>query len=113
MMAIVLGPAGPPNVEAKRPTSATLTTSATMSATREPREANTPLARSTRPESPPAMSDATLPADTKTADVLSNGGQLKINRPLVRAAIAAHRPVLTAVTGHRQRVPARALRREG
>jgi hypothetical protein len=55
---------------------------------------------------------ATLPADRKAGEVLSNGGDLKGSRPLLRGALAAEPRIRSVVTYHRQQVPPRALRRE-
>ncbi|SHN42712.1 hypothetical protein [Cryptosporangium aurantiacum] len=55
---------------------------------------------------------AALPDDRKTADVLSTGGDVRLSRPLLRAAANAEARVRALVADHRQQVPRRAVRRE-
>jgi hypothetical protein len=55
---------------------------------------------------------AHLPADPRTADVLSYGGDVRANRGLMRAAAAAETKVRALIAHHRQLVPPRAIRVE-
>jgi hypothetical protein len=55
---------------------------------------------------------ATLPDDRKAAEVLSFGGDVRMSRPLLRAAAGAEGRVRELVAHHRQQVPRRAVRRE-
>ncbi|MFI5953347.1 ParA family protein [Cryptosporangium sp. NPDC051539] len=55
---------------------------------------------------------ATLPDDPKTAGVLSTGGDVRLSRPLLRAAAGAEAGVRVLIDEHRQQVPRRAVRRE-
>jgi hypothetical protein len=54
----------------------------------------------------------TLPDDRKSADALSNGGDVRMSRPLLRAAAGAEGQVRELIAHHRQQVPRRAVRRE-
>ena len=53
-----------------------------------------------------------LPDDRKTATVLSTGGDVRLSRPLLRAASAAEVRIRELIAHHRQQVPRRAVRRE-
>jgi hypothetical protein len=53
-----------------------------------------------------------LPDDRKTAAVLSAGGDVRLSRPLLRAAAGAEVRIRELIAYHRQQVPRRAVRRE-
>src|SRR5262249_30140474 len=52
---------------------------------------------------------APLPQDERTASTLTHGGDVRLNRPLMRAAAGAERKVRALVAHHRQQVPRRAV----
>ncbi|GAA0262583.1 ParA family protein [Cryptosporangium japonicum] len=54
---------------------------------------------------------ATLPDDRRTADVLGFGGDVRLSRPLLRAAAGAEGRVRALIADHREQVPRRAVRR--
>ena len=55
---------------------------------------------------------ARLPHDPRAADVLTDGGDIRLKWPLIQAAVDADDAIRSAVIAHRHRIPPRALRRE-
>jgi hypothetical protein len=54
----------------------------------------------------------TLPEDRKSAAALTSGGDVRMSRPLMRAAAGVEVRVRELIAHHRQQVPRRAVRRE-
>ncbi len=52
---------------------------------------------------------AHLPDDGRTAATLTHGGDVRLNRPLMRAAVAAEGRIRALIAHHRQQVPRRAV----